>query len=218
MKALQPVMKRLDALKERERFIVCVAGAVIILTIAYFGAIDALLVRRGKLRLQTAAHGEMLARLSTQRLDAQRELRVSPDQAVRERIAAAETELAEVDRKLSGFERELLKPDHMAGVLQELIGKDHGVSLLSLKNLPAAPLDKHDAVGPASGAAPRIYRHGIEIVVEGGYADLVTYLQRLEQQPWHLYWDRTVMTSSYPKSRLTLTLSTLSLDEIWLVV
>lgn len=226
MKALHGLLARLDALKERERFVICMAGAVVILTIAYFGAIDPLLVRRGQLRLQTAAHNELLARLGAQRLEVQRELSISPDEAIRQRLASAEAELASVDQALSGLERELLKPDRMAAVLQELLGKDRGVTLVSLKNLPPSLLDKQQAsaaAGPhgsstAAAGAPRIYRHGVEIVVEGGYTDLVAYLQRLEEQPWHLYWDKTVMTSNYPKSRLTLVLSTLSLDEMWLVV
>jgi MSHA biogenesis protein MshJ len=71
---------------------------------------------------------------------------------------------------------------------------------------------------PAS-AKNLVYKHGIELTVEGAYLDLLRYQERLEKLPWHMFFARTSVDSSdYPKVRMTITLYTLSLEEAWLVV
>ena len=74
----------------------------------------------------------------------------------------------------------------------------------------AAPADK--------AAAQHVYKHGVEVVVEGSYASLLAYVARLEHQPWQVYWGKTVLSADYPKVVVSLTLYTLSLDRAWLVV
>ena len=118
------------------------------------------------------------------------------------------------------MQRTLIGPDRMAVVLEQLIGPERGVRLVSLRNLPAAPLlDKGDAAAPADKAAEQhVYKHGVEVVVEGSYASLLAYVARLEHQPWQVYWGKTVLSADYPKVVVSLTLYTLSLDRAWLVV
>jgi MSHA biogenesis protein MshJ len=62
-----------------------------------------------------------------------------------------------------------------------------------------------------------VYRHDVEIVVQGGYLDIMKYLAQLEAMPWHLFWSKAKLSvDEYPKTTLTLTLFTLSLDKKWL--
>lgn len=64
-----------------------------------------------------------------------------------------------------------------------------------------------------------LYKHGVEISIEGSYADLVSYLAGLEQLPWRMFWGGvTLKAQTFPVSRLTLTVYTLSLDKTWLSV
>jgi MSHA biogenesis protein MshJ len=80
------------------------------------------------------------------------------------------------------------------------------------------------AAGPAAKPAapapkPRelLYRHGVEIVVQGGYLDMVNYMDALEALPVQLFWGKAKLDAQqYPNSRLTLTLYTLSLDTKWM--
>ncbi len=83
--------------------------------------------------------------------------------------------------------------------------------------------------GPApQGAAPPpkppkqeelLYRHGVQIVVEGSYLDMVAYMQALEAMPEQLFWGKaTLNAQQYPKATLSLTLYTLSLDQKWMAL
>jgi len=121
----------------------------------------------------------------------------------------------------------------MGAVLEQLVGGDGRVRIVRLRNLPAVPLVEKEggqgssaatSAGPAIPALEaqadnrHVYKHGVQVVVEGGYLDLLDYVARLEKQPWQVYWGRAVMTADYPKAQVELTLYTLSLDKAWLVV
>jgi MSHA biogenesis protein MshJ len=71
---------------------------------------------------------------------------------------------------------------------------------------------------PESGsAADLVYKHGVEIVIEGSYLDMVTYMTALEKMPWQLFWSRAkLVTQDSGKLSLTLRLYTLSLEKKWL--
>src|SRR5581483_3781175 len=208
------------ALNERERVVVCLAGVLVITALAYLIGIEPGLKRRAQLLDQFATEEQTLKGARTQREQAMRDLALSPDEAVRIRLAEVGAEITRLDEHLDGLQRELLRPDRMAPVLQELVGRDEHVRLVSLRNLPPAAIGAQAAAegGPSAPNTGHLYRHGVEIVVEGSYADVVNYVVRLERQPWHLYWGKTQLSSDYPKSTLTLTLYTLSLDKVWLVV
>lgn len=71
--------------------------------------------------------------------------------------------------------------------------------------------------GPGNGSAP-LYRHGVEITVEGNYGDLMNYLASLENLPGpRLLWGgMRLKVEHHPAVQLSLTVYTLSLDRAWL--
>lgn len=78
------------------------------------------------------------------------------------------------------------------------------------------------AVPSAAPTAPiklpeLVYRHGVELTLEGGYLDMVSYMSQLEAMPVRLIWGRARLDASdHPRTRLTLTLFTLSLQKDWM--
>jgi len=70
---------------------------------------------------------------------------------------------------------------------------------------------------PAPKAREMLYRHGVEMTVQGSYADMVAYMEALEKLPVQLFWGKAVLdASNYREAKLTLTLYTLSLDDKWM--
>jgi len=70
---------------------------------------------------------------------------------------------------------------------------------------------------PAPKPRELLYRHGVEIVLQGSYLDMVNYMDALEALPVQLFWGKARLDAQqYPNSRLTLTLYTLSLDSKWM--
>lgn len=80
---------------------------------------------------------------------------------------------------------------------------------------PAAP----GAYGAAGAANPSLYRHGVELVLEGGFSDLLGYLQSLEAMPQHVLWGgMSLKVQQHPTALLTLRLYTVSRDRHWLEI
>ncbi|MBQ0935733.1 hypothetical protein [Ideonella paludis] len=85
----------------------------------------------------------------------------------------------------------------------------------SAAGAPAMPLA--DALSAPAG--PGLWRHGIEVTLEGSYSDLSAYLQHLEALPQRvLRAGMRFQVEAHPKASLTLTLYTLSLDQSWLEI
>jgi len=225
-------IQKLDALTRRERLMVFAAVAALILFVVYELGIGPAVSHAANLGALVADQKNQIVAGTAQKAELQRLLRLDPDSAVRERIAAKRKQIAEIDMHLSQLQRSLVPPESMAAVLEQLVGSEGRVRIVHLHNLPAAPLvEKAGAPGPASsGAGPaspsadgqdgnrRVFKHGVQVVVEGPYLELLAYVARLEKQPWQVYWGRTVLSADYPKARVELTLFTLSLDRAWLIV
>ncbi|MET0264982.1 MAG: hypothetical protein ABW202_05155 [Duganella sp.] len=82
-----------------------------------------------------------------------------------------------------------------------------------------APVNAGQPATPAPVSKPRelLYRHGVEIVLQGSYLDMIQYMQGLEALPVQLFWGGARLDAEqWPQARLTLTLYTLSMDEKWM--
>lgn len=174
--------------------------------------------------------GEMLIAANSGQAD--------PDEVKRRYRDELRKQIADIDSKLQGLQKQLVPPDQVAKLLEGVLKKERGLTLVSLRKLPvqryqtggapaaqpaaAGAPAQQPAAGPeaANGATDRsIYQHSFEVSIEGSYAELHGYLARLEALPWQLFWGKvTLDAGDHPKLRLTLTLHTLSLNKAWLVV
>ncbi|MES2739867.1 MAG: hypothetical protein V4754_02770 [Pseudomonadota bacterium] len=71
----------------------------------------------------------------------------------------------------------------------------------------------------AAKPAELLYRHGVEITLQGSYLDMINYMSTLEALPAQLFWGKARLDAGhYPSATLTLTLYTLSLDQKWMTL
>jgi MSHA biogenesis protein MshJ len=84
---------------------------------------------------------------------------------------------------------------------------------------PRARLPRPVPPTPGTDAAGGLYRHGMELVLEGSFADLLGYLQAMEALPQRVLWGAvTLKVEQHPKVVLTLRVYTLSRDRAWLEI
>ena len=82
-----------------------------------------------------------------------------------------------------------------------------------------AVADATAAAAAAPGIGLDLYRHPIEVQVEGSFADMVEYLSRLEHSDWSLMWhELDIQTIQYPRARLRFVIYSFSLEEAWVGV
>lgn len=231
MKALWlQLATRYDALSSRERWMVAAAvlGGIVLLGLML--VIEPAMQRAALAERASAEQRSQLAGLQAQMLALQSPGQ-DPDVAARAELDGLKKTLGELGSRISAMEGSLLPPERMPGLLEDLIGRSSGLRLLSLRTLPVSPvLDTPAAKAPEGGEvgdkpadttppAAGLYKHGVEIRLEGGYQALAAYLARLEKSPQRLLWSNVSLSADkHPKLVLTLTVFTLSLDRTWLIV
>lgn len=218
--------RRFDGLKPRERVMVFAAGVAIIAGLGFVLAIDGALAKHKILAANAEKHRIDLVQLQKQNAELSRVLAQDPDVEGRKHIDDLRRQLGGYDTELRGVQQGLVPPNRMVRVLEEMLSRDSHVRLVKLRTLPVAALVEPAGV-PADTVAAKpsapsknlVYKHGIELTVEGNYLDLLEYQARLEKLPWRMFFARTSVNSvDYPKVLMTITLYTLSLEEAWLVV
>jgi MSHA biogenesis protein MshJ len=221
---------RFAALQRREKQMVIGAALFAILFGGYTFWIEPAQMQSTRLQKTLEQQRAELAQLQTQL--AAMKLSADPDAGNRALLAQLEQELVATERDIRGFDRVLVPPSQAPALLQSLLARHRGLSLVSLTTLapqplvaPAAPKRGEAAQPGADGAEAaalpggNIYKHGIEIKLAGGYHDLLAYVGELEGGKQKLLWGAMKLAvQKYPVSELTLTVYTLSLESAWLVV
>lgn len=215
---------RFDSLTLRERAMVAGAVLVLIVVLGYVALLEPQWARGAQLRRQLAQQAEEIARIEEQ-LRGQNAARHDPDAASRAELATLRKQLDEVDARLRDVQQAVVPPERMADLLEQMLKRNRGLQLVSLRSLPAAPLlERKEGAAKDAGrghdeaaAGGEMFRHGVEIIVAGSYADLTRYVAELERLPHKMYWNALSLTvDDYPRARLALTVYTLSLDKAWL--
>lgn len=235
---------KVDALSLRERIMVFAAVAAGIVFVCNALVLDPLLARQKALRAQISLDRNNAMGIDADIVRMVQAHRLDPDAADRARLEAATSEAARLGAALRSTQRGLVVPDKMVALLEDLLKGRGALRLLSLKTLPVSGLNDgafniapEPAAAPATvaalnsaapdAAAPRpsakapelLYRHGVEITLQGAYPDMLDYMAALEAMPSQLFWAHAKLEAEdYPRARLTLVLYTLSLDQKWIAL
>jgi MSHA biogenesis protein MshJ len=219
---------RFNAYSQRERGLL--AGAAIggVLLLGFSLLIDPNLARVRVLQKTADQARTELAAAQAQLQMVKAQLKVDPNASRRAEIAALKNDLASVDASLKKLENGLVAPEQMNALLERLLARHVSLKLLSFKSLTPTNLAEAVAEGDKSAdgqkaripsSAPGLYKHGVELRLEGSYSDLHAWVAQLEAAPQKVLWgDVRFVVAEYPRAVLTLTVYTLSLEKSWLAI
>jgi MSHA biogenesis protein MshJ len=215
---------RIDALNRRERIMVLGAALVVVGVL-----LSSLLLE--PVTKQKRAASDLIAQNKTQMQGMQQQMdfmtgvsKVDPDAAKKAQLKALQGRLQDAEASMEKLRGRLVSPDKMPQLLESILHKNDQLKLIALKTVPNGGLSgdaQKNVKGPGAGPNNNlaIFRHGAEITVEGGYLDILAYIEALEQLPSRLLWGGAALTADESgTSRLTFTVYTLSLDKIWLSI
>lgn len=221
---------RFNAYSRRERALV--AGAIVggVLFVGYAFLVEPDLVRaRTAMRMAEQQRLELTS-AQAQLEEARRQLRTDPDAARRAEVAVLKSELAAAEADYERVTAALVPPEQMNFLLERLLARNAKVRLISLKSLSPVDLAARlvDAVKAAIAGKPEgvsavdalaLYKHGVELRVEGSYADLHAWLAQVEEAQLKVLWGETRLSVvEHPRIQLTLKLYTLATDKAWLAI
>ncbi|TAK92417.1 MAG: hypothetical protein EPO06_00995 [Burkholderiaceae bacterium] len=215
----EKLAQNFQARNRRERTVIAAMLLLVVAAFFYLLLLEPALRQRhtlqkqiAELRTQTATDSEQVRAL-TQRLQ-------DPDAGVRTQIQNLRSEIGAVDTRLQALQRALAPPTRMAALLEQILKDNSRLHLVEMHKLPVTTLaDPTQSPSAEKPAKLGVYKHGMEITVQGQYADLYDYLKALEQLPQQLYWGEVkLVTETWPRNRMTIVVYTLSLDEAWLTL
>lgn len=229
---LRSGLQRYQALRRRERMLVAVSTLVVVLLggNALFVAPKTSLTEASSQRLmvvqaELASVGQQLRGMGGVGQD--------PDAEVKRDLANIRRTLADIDTQLAQTQSALVPPEQMVVFLENILVRSRGLRLVNMRTLPIsgvldAPKDEAAKSGTAAASASaagtgremeHLFRHGVELTIEGAYPELLAYLAEVERSPQRLLWSRAQLSvEQHPRAVLKLTVYTLSLDRKWLVI
>ena len=225
------VRARYSRFARRERGLVVLAAVVLITGIGYLVLIEPALKRRAQLLGQIATQRGERDTLQQHLASPGRD----PNAALRAQLDSLRTQVRATDREFHSLQNGLVQPQHMGALLQSLLTEHRGLQLLGLRSLPVTAIGEpgsavaKKSVGASgsgvaasdNGSGPEawLYRHAVEIRVQGSYADILGYLKALETLPRRVHWgDLDIDARNSPANVMTVTLFTVSLERSWWVL
>jgi len=230
---LETLMSRFDRMSLRERGLIAIAVLAVVVMGWTAALWDPLTARQQALDGElTSLQETMVSSADSMDATVQNDpaaIALKKEEQLRKDLAAINSQLAS---KSSG----LIPPERMVQVIQDVLARQRGVTLISLHNKPVTTLVKPKPAAPApesliatpastsayvetetSEAGP--YVHPVELVIEGRYLDILAYLHALEALEWRFYWKLLELeTVRHPTNRVRIEINTLSMDKDWIGV
>ena len=232
---------RVAGLSLRERAMVFFGLVAVMFMLADSVFFDPARARQKRAAQSEATNLSEIAQLQLQLLELARAKALDPDVAKLKRAAEIKASAEELEQKIRAQSAQMIEPDRMGDLLKRLLAERPGVTLVGMKTIPqqiinlgtggaeavappAPPAANRTAAGtkPAEAVGPQqvaLYRNGMQLVLRGGFLDLLGYLRELEKLPVKIYWDKLDLTVlDYPVSQMTLVVNTIGLDPAWMKI
>lgn len=232
----QKLALRIDALTLRERAIIFAVAVLILITLVNAVLLDPQYAKQASLSQQIKQQQAQLADVQNQIQQRVKSQEADPDQDAHAQLEALTLSAKRMRDTLGSLQEELVSPDKIASLLENMLKKNDRLLLVSLKSLPVTRLNesveeiqarqaKTDAAKTTVPTAVKdeatdvdaVYKHTVELKVQGNYLDMLAYVKALEAMPWRVFWESAQMkVEDDQTTTLTLMLFTLSLDKTWL--
>jgi len=223
----------------RERVIILLVVVVLIYGIAdllFFGAILEKRERQinqlnGLVESNQIAQQEvqaLLDQMSESRLAMQRQQKLLNEKLIR------------VDQQLASAATGFIPATLMPKVLEQLLDSSTGLVLIKLKNKPVEKITGLDEITDSNSNSNSeseskntrekatnislddktdLYRHGVELQLQGSYLATLAYLKQVESLEWRFEWDALSFDiQDYPMGVVTIEVYTYSTERDWIGV
>ncbi|MGB0892854.1 MAG: type 4a pilus biogenesis protein PilO [Parashewanella sp.] len=205
--------EKFESLSRRERVLVTLT-LVAAICFAAFQPIDSMLKQQRLIQQQLA--GLMSENEAVQMMisNYQNRLQLDPNEDYRNQLQSLKAQHQQLDEQLGDQVVDMVPPEYMPALLQQILTKTKGVKLTGLSSIEPEPMlnaDDPDSIN--------LYRHGLKLSMTGSYFSFLTFVSEVDKLPNRLYWKRlNYKVDTYPNAKIELELYTLSLNKEFLSV
>ncbi len=228
---LNLLQELINKLSTRERVLV-LAGVLSLIYIIWDTFLIVPLQQQNKaLLLQYQTIQNQLSDLNKRRILADGLLKNSKRKQLLAEINQVQSEIKNFNQRISERLQGRVAPENMSAMLNDVLQNNTRLELIRINNFPAEPFlkdkessqqttpSKTDIVNEIDPGMAGIYKHSLEMELEGNYLDILAYLQSLEAMQWKIFWDQVRMeVLEHPRIKVIIKVHTFSLKDGWLRV
>ncbi|MBV1776372.1 type II secretion system protein M [Burkholderiaceae bacterium DAT-1] len=225
MRYLRRFADRFDNLKRRERIILTLTAVLVGSALWWGSVLEPGWKKHELLQVQIRLIEQEGIRLEEERHMLEQSAHTGPMEALLRQITDMHASNAALVNHIQTVQSAISERESVSKQLATLVGTPKGIEILGVRTLSVRPLldagnaPVPDARAPNIKAAGQVYRHLVEVRIRGTFADLVAWLDQVERTPLRIYWDKlNVHTTDYPLCEATITVASLSADDVWLTL
>ena len=212
---------RFEQLSPREQLMILLCAMTLVAFVSYFLLLEPQWQNNQKIAKNLQSSQQELTLLSKQSEELSEALRQDPNLSIKQRISDIKQQIKTVDQQLERQTASLVSASNMPLMLEQVLANSSHLKVLSLQSLEphAISLPAGADKSATEQDIPALYRHGVKLVIEGGYADVQSYLEKLEALSWQFYWQRfDYQVNDYPLATVELEIYTLSTNKAFIGV
>jgi MSHA biogenesis protein MshJ len=242
---LKILISQFDKQPIRTRLIITLACIAVLVLLFDLLFLNGALIQNKKINTTRETLDKNLSQLTTNLSEINSGIANQKNNPLNKQLNQITKEIIEAKSSLGSQTINLIQPQEMVIVLKEILSKSKNLKLISLKTYQPQVLFKtteeiqkekeiqlsktltlvsskktaseEELLNTRSDDSPKIYRHPLEIVFEGGYVETQAFINELESIPQKINFDSfEYSVQEYPRSKITLKVSTLSLSRKWI--
>lgn len=202
------LIERFDALSPREKWMTTAATLLVIWTVWDNVIYQALHQQQLELNSSIAAlEGQLL---NQQQLAARMQRGDQPNPNL-QKLEQLRQSVHNLKQQLNGGDKRFVPPQLMADALRDILRQHGDLKLVKLETSPPEPF------GADQQQPVWVYRHTLELTVQGSFFSTLDYLKALENLTWRIHWDDIdYQVKQYPLAETRIKVYTLSFEKDWL--
>lgn len=194
----------------RERVIMLGAVVFCSFLITYYWVLDPATLQQRRVNNELQKSYQQQSVVDNEIEMIKRRLQQDPLEEINNKIAFAESTLAQLNQQLDDKLVKFIHAQQMAIALTKVLSKTPGVKISGLKSLPVKVFNASKEAETAPNPS-LFYQHTLEIKLQGNYNAIYQYLLNVETLKEKFYWySLNYKVSDYPLAEVTIQIYTLS--------
>lgn len=212
------ISDKFAVLTMREKVLFSISGLVFILFGGFVWLVEPVQLDTTALTGRVQRQQTELGRLETQIKEVEMVLQQDPDEPLRKSIAQMRDNIVGIDESLREQTVDLIPAEKMPLVLERILERSSSLQVKVVAVNSIAPVRMMD-IDSSAGEKVNLFQHGVSLTLEGGYMDVLQYLEEIENLEWRFYWKSfDYKVDKYPLGRAEIELYTLSTNQAFIGV
>lgn len=212
------ICERFTALSVREKVLFTISGLVFILFGGFVWLVEPIQLETTALMGRVQRQQTELGRLETQIREVEKALQEDPDEPLRKSIKSLRENIVRIDDSLREQTVDLIPAEKMPLVLERILSRSSSMQVKIVAVNSIAPIRMMD-IDSSAGEKVNLFQHGVSLTLEGGYMDVLQYLEEIENLEWRFYWKSfNYKVEEYPVGKAEIELYTLSTSQAFIGV